>query len=794
MSNIKFSPNLFLEVAELTRFHQFLDTDGFRKNLLLATDSYGIVREADEVYFTNFQVVAGNATQSVKIKSTTNSAIDSDGNVLALTTNDDIAIPLVDTWYWIIANYESSNIETGTVTVDINGNMTGVGTAFTDVLRGQPLYPARIKFPNATSNIDEYDIVSVIDDTNAVLSGTFTAETTMEYVVVGTFTPGHVPLAADKDIFNYDSTNIQILAEPVVAFDSTKYFNLARVMYSSGGQLTIQDKRTQFWKMRGQYLNEYLTSAPNVIIGAEAVRYQHASLPQAENIITVGWGLRTVNWSYETNTNTLTLLDAEGGKMHNLITTPDGACDGWRVYTQNGSVRKVVRSIKTGSQLTLSLDVLNVDDFVTGEEVYIVPDADTIEFRFIGNNNGNTNYPYIESIEKTVSFPIAGQKANVVVSNPTTSPTNDYIYNVLYRYKSGSTYGQWSQMPDANTGEGYFTEDSFDEYGVLYPLVSQQLILPYSTGTDLGYIEVNASTTHYDVTQTNNSKGITVNALGAAATTYTLTPGTSTKAQLFTGTGLTFTGNKVIAFSRTNAENGSEFEVIIDASFDVGVYTVSFQDLPTVGAGTTLYTLTKTDISYAGLLNKQFIIKASYTGTEWVFRIVEKDISLIGDIKMLGALTLSHFDGTGLGNTVGGHEGWAICNGQNGTPDMVGRFAVGLDSADTDFNVITGIGGSKTHTLTEAELPAHNHVLNDPGHVHVGVTADFDNLVRVAPIGSGSTSGSQDSTGEGSETDVRLSYPMDTATTGITMDNTGSGDGFSVLPPYTTVLYVMRVG
>src|SRR3990167_3607690 len=38
-----------------------------------------------------------------------------------------------------------------------------------------------------------------------------------------------------------------------------------------------------------------------------------------------------------------------------------------------------------------------------------------------------------------------------------------------------------------------------------------------------------------------------------------------------------------------------------------------------------------------------------------------------------------------------------------------GRVLVGLDSGDTDFDVVEETGGAKTHTLTGAEIPAHVH-------------------------------------------------------------------------------------
>lgn len=53
--------------------------------------------------------------------------------------------------------------------------------------------------------------------------------------------------------------------------------------------------------------------------------------------------------------------------------------------------------------------------------------------------------------------------------------------------------------------------------------------------------------------------------------------------------------------------------------------------------------------------------------------------------------------------------GWALCNGQNGTPDLRSRFVVGFNSADGDYDAIGKTGGAKTVTLTEAQMPSHSH-------------------------------------------------------------------------------------
>ena len=44
-------------------------------------------------------------------------------------------------------------------------------------------------------------------------------------------------------------------------------------------------------------------------------------------------------------------------------------------------------------------------------------------------------------------------------------------------------------------------------------------------------------------------------------------------------------------------------------------------------------------------------------------------------------------------------------------PNLKGRIPLGLDPNDSDFNDRGKSGGAKTHTLTEAEMPSHDHQL-----------------------------------------------------------------------------------
>ncbi len=58
-------------------------------------------------------------------------------------------------------------------------------------------------------------------------------------------------------------------------------------------------------------------------------------------------------------------------------------------------------------------------------------------------------------------------------------------------------------------------------------------------------------------------------------------------------------------------------------------------------------------------------------------------------------------------------SGWFFCDGSNGTADLRSRFIVGLNPAESDYDTIGKVGGSKEHTLTENEMPSHNHGMED---------------------------------------------------------------------------------
>jgi microcystin-dependent protein len=62
-------------------------------------------------------------------------------------------------------------------------------------------------------------------------------------------------------------------------------------------------------------------------------------------------------------------------------------------------------------------------------------------------------------------------------------------------------------------------------------------------------------------------------------------------------------------------------------------------------------------------------------------------------------------------------SGWALCDGKSGTPNLSGRFILGVNSTqytDTNKEVITArtvgkTGGKEQHILAQDEMPFHKH-------------------------------------------------------------------------------------
>lgn len=117
--------------------------------------------------------------------------------------------------------------------------------------------------------------------------------------------------------------------------------------------------------------------------------------------------------------------------------------------------------------------------------------------------------------------------------------------------------------------------------------------------------------------------------------------------------------------------------------------------------------------------------------------------------------------------------GWALCDGNNNTPDLVDKFIVGVGN----FYQPGDEGGSRDSVLVEH---THTATVTDPGHTH---DANAD--------GGTTNSNGPNFRREGNNTGDLVTQ---SATTGITVSNSTEGVSGSDtnLPPYYALAYIIK--
>ncbi|MBY0434951.1 MAG: hypothetical protein K2U26_12650 [Cyclobacteriaceae bacterium] len=194
-----------------------------------------------------------------------------------------------------------------------------------------------------------------------------------------------------------------------------------------------------------------------------------------------------------------------------------------------------------------------------------------------------------------------------------------------------------------------------------------------------------------------------------------------------------------------------------------------------------------------------FYASGWYSVNGWVKAAGNNNVSLSGNAtvngntNVTGTISASNYalNNTGNGSVpVGGiimwsgspfavPTGWALCDGNNGTPNLLDRFIVGAGGSYALGNT----GGANAITLTDAQsgLPNHNHGISDPGHVH-----GTPGATTVGGTGLGYTGGS-------------ITFPLATtesATTGVSVNFSGAQNATQPhenRPPYYALAYIMKL-
>ena len=745
---LKINSNLFLEVAELNRNDQFLDEWGYRRHVLANSKTYGIVKDLDlpetgsiltkdAFYVSKFGVACYD-----KVIINPGMIIDIKGRYVVNEAPVDVMIPADSLWYWLRVKHQYSVRELGTVSIDSLGNVIGVGTEFTKILRGQPNFPSKIRFLNSTAgNALDYEVVAVNNDTSCILQGSFIAESNLQFAVVGTFTPGYPVPTSDQLIFQYDSFRYELVLETTLntkpSYLANEEFYLARIK-SNGTTILVEDKRNDWWRPWGEWWTDFVDrTLVNKLIGVEGVQYQQPNEPRAKNIALLAWGMRFSVYTIDPSLKKVSVLIGLGGTFKDTSFFNSGDFDNWRLYAKNGSWRTITQSIKTGTQIVLTLDILDPDDYGLADELFIAPPYERIEIRAkrdgaildTNDQDQDTNttevFPW-PNLERTFEFPINTQLARLEL------PALDgcYKYNLMYRYIVFEAYTDWLVFP--NDPIGHYDEDSYDDYGNL-KLPIDRTQIPYVGSNNLGFIKVCEAPDSFQNFQeeviTGDLFGVRTLALAPSTPVLDLQVGVDKKYQHFIG-GFTLIADMFINLKTAGAKEGNTFWLHIDQWITLSTFKLRLvQDYVNPTSFTLIHDFSLNDLYYARNNTADDVSQSHRLGLfvictfddtgNWIARF-DTDLTPKGTVRMLGAKALAvatAFDSQGNGNKRG-FWGWHILNGLDGTVNMTDRFPMGTVTETPETS-----GGTNSITITTSMLPEHTHTFSgntnwDGSHTH----------------------------------------------------------------------------
>ena len=152
---------------------------------------------------------------------------------------------------------------------------------------------------------------------------------------------------------------------------------------------------------------------------------------------------------------------------------------------------------------------------------------------------------------------------------------------------------------------------------------------------------------------------------------------------------------------------------------------------------------------------------------------------------------------------------WKICDGANGTPDLRDKFVLGVGSSANASTAAKGEqAGSNSITLSESQMPSHNHDITDPGHAH-GITDNghthqgrglslnsvFGGVGITLGSGQGYTVGYRNANDNfnNANTTNTTGISVNSNSAGITSQAKGSGSSIDIRSSYFALCYIMRV-
>lgn len=131
-------------------------------------------------------------------------------------------------------------------------------------------------------------------------------------------------------------------------------------------------------------------------------------------------------------------------------------------------------------------------------------------------------------------------------------------------------------------------------------------------------------------------------------------------------------------------------------------------------------------------------------------------------------------------------SGWALCDGSNGTPNLIGKFIRGGDTS-----TVGNTGGEDNVTLTSSNLPSHSH---DAGSLYTSTDGNHNHGIKYERNKLGDNANTRQNIFSNRSRTGYTEYAGNHSHSiyGST-GSVGSGSSFSILPSYYTLVYIMKL-
>ena len=146
------------------------------------------------------------------------------------------------------------------------------------------------------------------------------------------------------------------------------------------------------------------------------------------------------------------------------------------------------------------------------------------------------------------------------------------------------------------------------------------------------------------------------------------------------------------------------------------------------------------------------------------------------------------------GNLANIPDGFALCDGKNGTPDLRDRFLVGAGNTYK----LGDIGGENRHALTIDELPAHNHdAQNAIGYFRSRSNTFYNTRSKSKTLGSAAASGVFSVVEKGLRSEGNADYNLTEFIVKFDGSKMVKSQGLNYShenrPPYYALYYIMKL-